>query len=121
MYIRVNYCNHTQTGPNSVIFSHTSFRFCMLVKLNNTYKYRVVNIIRDKAINVVEGGGMVNVLCKGGGRGTYEARYEGGHTLYGADKRGGRGENKAKNETSVLGSFKFNCLVPYSFTNPPFW
>ena len=58
MYIRVNYCNHTQTGPNSVIFSHTSFRFCMLVKLNNTYKYRVVNIIRDKAINVVEGGGM---------------------------------------------------------------
>ena len=36
----------------------------------------------------------------------------GGHTLYGADKRG-RGENKARNETPVLGSFKFNCLVPY--------
>ena len=40
----------------------------------------------------------------------------GGHTLYGADKRGGRGENKARNETPVLGSFKFNCLVPYFTT-----
>ena len=39
----------------------------------------------------------------------------GGHTLYGADKRGRRGENKARNETPVLGSFKFNCLVPYVF------
>ena len=28
---------------------------------------------------------------------------------------GGRDENKARNETPVLGSFKFNCLVPYVF------
>ena len=41
-----------------------------------------------------------------------------GHTLYGADKRGGRGENKARNETPVLGSFKLNCLVPYAFYIP---
>ena len=34
--------------------------------------------------------------------------------LYGADKRGGRGENKARNEMPILGSFKFNCLVPNS-------
>ena len=37
----------------------------------------------------------------------------GGHTLYGANKKGGRGENKTRNETPILASFKFICLFPY--------
>ena len=36
----------------------------------------------------------------------------GGHTLYGTDKKEERGKNKARNEMPILGSFKFNCLVP---------
>ena len=36
----------------------------------------------------------------------------GGGIHYMEPTRGGAGENKARNETPVLGSFKFNCLVP---------
>ena len=42
-----------------------------------------------------------------------EGNRGGGHMIYGADKRGRLGENKARNEMSIVGSLKFNCLVPY--------
>ena len=47
------------------------------------------------------GGGEEYMKLGGGGAYAIWSRQE-----------GGRGENKARNETPVLGSFKFNCLVP---------
>ena len=49
------------------------------------------------------GGGGEEYMKLGGG-GTY--------TIW-SRQEGGRVENKARNEMPVLGSFKFNCLVPY--------
>ena len=42
----------------------------------------------------------------------------GAYTIWSRQEGGGQGENKDRNETPVLGSFKFNCLVPYAFYIP---
>ena len=52
-----------------------------------------------------EGGGEEYMKLGGGGAYAIWSRQEGG----------GQGENKARNETPVLGLFKFNCLVPKGY------
>ena len=59
----------------------------------------------------------VVVFFWGGGEQYLKPGAGGAYAIW-SRQEGGRGENKARNETPVLGSFKFNCLVPYAFYIP---
>ena len=64
------------------------------------FVYTLIFCVRDIFLIFVWGGGV------------YEARRRGGIRYMEPTIGGGGGENKARNETPILGSFKFNCLVP---------